>query len=322
MDQANQEIKPRLGREDIGKAIEGLSLRGDLSKRELRVCLFLLTHYNFSKGLWPYFSQRSLGRILNIDESNLSKVIDQLHEKKLLKKPEKSTQRCRRGDPPNEREMQVNHLVLADLAKSTNWSKRPVDVDENWSKQPVDVDENWSKQPAETGQNDQSKLVKTTNKPIEREPIEIEPESPLPPLLFEDDPAVEFVEGEIVSAQEVAFDAWNAMAKEHGLPVAKTLDQKRKAALRRTLQNVGEDGWQEAVNKVAASEFLKGASNSGWKATLDWLLKPQNIAKVLEQNYANRPGRSRNADLFAEGAAALAERLAARHQSTGDGSGD
>lgn len=40
-----------------------------------------------------------------------------------------------------------------------------------------------------------------------------------------------------------------------------------------------------AVEKVQASEFLRGGNNRGWVATFDWFLRPDNFSKVLEGNY-------------------------------------
>ena len=33
------------------------------------------------------------------------------------------------------------------------------------------------------------------------------------------------------------------------------------------------------------SEFLRGKNGMGWVASFDWLIKPENIAKVLNGNY-------------------------------------
>ena len=38
---------------------------------------------------------------------------------------------------------------------------------------------------------------------------------------------------------------------------------------------------------VQESAFLTGDNKRGWKASFDWLMKPSNMAKVLEGNYAN-----------------------------------
>lgn len=43
--------------------------------------------------------------------------------------------------------------------------------------------------------------------------------------------------------------------------------------------------------KVEASEFLTGKiSPNGFRATFNWLMKPENVAKVLSGNYDERFG--------------------------------
>lgn len=39
-----------------------------------------------------------------------------------------------------------------------------------------------------------------------------------------------------------------------------------------------------------ASDFLKGQNNRNWQADFDWLLKPNNMPKVLEGKYTNKGG--------------------------------
>ena len=55
---------------------------------------------------------------------------------------------------------------------------------------------------------------------------------------------------------------------------------------------------REAFQKVEASNFLKGDNERGWRAEFDWVLKPENLVKVLEGNYDN--GRKREHEPEAE----------------------
>jgi predicted phage replisome organizer len=49
------------------------------------------------------------------------------------------------------------------------------------------------------------------------------------------------------------------------------------------------DTFQEAFEKVEASDFCTGKNDRGWKADFDWLIKnDNNIVKVLEGAYDNR----------------------------------
>ncbi len=45
---------------------------------------------------------------------------------------------------------------------------------------------------------------------------------------------------------------------------------------------------REVFTTINASPFCRG-EEGGWRANFDWALKPGNIAKVLEGNYAAGP---------------------------------
>lgn len=106
-----------------------------------------------------------------------------------------------------------------------------------------------------------------------------------------------------------AYDRYNLMAQAHGLPVATKLTEKRRAALRSRLREIGIDQWVAAVERVPRSEFLLGSN--GFRADLDFLLQPKSLQRVLEGSYeGSRNGRSttptdraeRERDAMVEGA--------------------
>jgi len=67
------------------------------------------------------------------------------------------------------------------------------------------------------------------------------------------------------------------------------LTDSRKSKLKTRLRDKAWlDGWREAVDKAAASDFLNGGSDSGWRANLEWFAKPDSAAKILEGGYDNR----------------------------------
>ena len=97
--------------------------------------------------------------------------------------------------------------------------------------------------------------------------------------------------------QEV-FDSWNAI---EGVIKAKELSPKRKAVIKTRLQESHfRSNWTEGLAGIASSAFCQGNNDRGWKADLDWFLKPASLLKILEGKYANntRAGPSGNADLF------------------------
>lgn len=49
------------------------------------------------------------------------------------------------------------------------------------------------------------------------------------------------------------------------------------------------DTFREVFEIFEASDFLKGGGDKGWKASFDWLMKPDNFRKVMEHQYDERP---------------------------------
>jgi len=65
-----------------------------------------------------------------------------------------------------------------------------------------------------------------------------------------------------------------------------TASRKRKCVLRWKEGTAGE--WEEAVRKLAASDFCNGKNENGWRASFDFLLRPDTLAKALEGVYDNK----------------------------------
>lgn len=71
-------------------------------------------------------------------------------------------------------------------------------------------------------------------------------------------------------------------------PKIKTIDGKRrKAVAARWRAYKSLDTFEELFRKAEESNFLKGSNSRNWSATFDWLIEANNMAKVLEDNYAN-----------------------------------
>jgi len=71
----------------------------------------------------------------------------------------------------------------------------------------------------------------------------------------------------------------------------------------------GKELIQVVIEKTRESDFLQGKTESGWKATFDWITNPTNFIKIAEDNYLNgnngklkpKPtGEKTNAEIFAE----------------------
>jgi uncharacterized protein YdaU (DUF1376 family) len=93
------------------------------------------------------------------------------------------------------------------------------------------------------------------------------------------------------------IDAYREILPE--LPPVKVWSQKRQRALNARIRERMKDGkpaetvqyWREFFAKVAQSEFLCGRGRStDFRADLEWLLRPENFAKVIEGRYAGSRG--------------------------------
>lgn len=86
-----------------------------------------------------------------------------------------------------------------------------------------------------------------------------------------------------------AVDAYRVTAVLKGWPVPSTLNSTRRRAISARVKEAGGiDGWQIAIGKAAASDFLGQARPfSGFG--IDWIAKPANFTKIMEGNYDERP---------------------------------
>ncbi len=79
--------------------------------------------------------------------------------------------------------------------------------------------------------------------------------------------------------------AWN----EHvGTPRCDAMTEKRKRALRdRARDPTWRKCWLDALRSIRGKPFLCGSNDRGWRATLDWFLRPDSVTKILEGFYDN-----------------------------------
>lgn len=85
-----------------------------------------------------------------------------------------------------------------------------------------------------------------------------------------------------------------ALWKAHcgSLPQIRELTKKRKDKIKARLKEHPEESWWiQVFSLIEASDFCKGNSSTGWKATFDWIIdNSDNAVKVLEGKYSNTGG--------------------------------
>ena len=89
-----------------------------------------------------------------------------------------------------------------------------------------------------------------------------------------------------VPVQEI-FDVYNEICVS--LPHAETITQMRRKAIHaRYIEVKDVEKFKAVFRKAQESAFLTGRNDRGWRADLDWILKPANFTKIAEGNYDNR----------------------------------
>jgi hypothetical protein len=114
---------------------------------------------------------------------------------------------------------------------------------------------------------------------------------------------------------EQFVDEWNmavpfAQVKKFGKDRIKHLDARRR-------EKFWLENYAEALARIPKTAFLRGEGNTGWKADIDWFLKPDSVTRILEGKYdgsgttgagshQNRNGRIDNPERLAATLAKIA----------------
>ncbi|MCC7334416.1 MAG: hypothetical protein IT422_04950 [Pirellulaceae bacterium] len=82
------------------------------------------------------------------------------------------------------------------------------------------------------------------------------------------------------------LDFWNSTMGQR----CTLTDKRRKAVHVRVRDPAWLDSWSKAVSIASKSDFCRGINDRGWVADLEWFLKPDSVAKLIEGKYDNRDG--------------------------------
>ncbi len=76
---------------------------------------------------------------------------------------------------------------------------------------------------------------------------------------------------------------WNS---SEGLPKITSLSPARRRKLQRRLRETFfKENWRVAIQRAGASPFCTGQGSKGWKANVDWFLREDTVAKIMEGQY-------------------------------------
>lgn len=119
-------------------------------------------------------------------------------------------------------------------------------------------------------------------------------EPPLSPPLGDEQPILDLASEEPEPPSDpvqLAFDAWNELARRAGLSAAKDLTETRRRNIGRRLETHGPDGWAEALRAVETSAWCRGlrAGRDGraFKADLDFLCQAKSFQRLIEGFYGS-----------------------------------
>lgn len=90
---------------------------------------------------------------------------------------------------------------------------------------------------------------------------------------------------------EQMFAMWKQICQS--LPLPRKLDPDRITKLHNRWKDSFEkslEQWEAFCRRVEGAPWLTGQNDSGWKATIDWVLQPINLRKIEEGNYDDRIG--------------------------------
>ncbi len=76
------------------------------------------------------------------------------------------------------------------------------------------------------------------------------------------------------------------------LPLVEHITAQRAVGAAELLKYYSMEQIKQCFELAEASSFLKGKNERGWRASFDWLISNNNMAKVLEGNYADGEGDS------------------------------
>jgi len=87
-------------------------------------------------------------------------------------------------------------------------------------------------------------------------------------------------------AVQAAFEAYNTRALMLGLPQASRLTPDRRRRIGARLREWGDDGWSRALANLDCP-FLRGMTDRGFRADLDFVCQPKSFARLHDGGYAH-----------------------------------
>lgn len=104
------------------------------------------------------------------------------------------------------------------------------------------------------------------------------------------DTAAELSKTAAVTPESFA-EEWNRLPEP--FPGVRSMTDGRRTALRARLKEAfWVQHWREALTRITASAFCRGEGKDGWIANVDFFLRPESVAKIIEGKYDDAGGQA------------------------------
>lgn len=115
-------------------------------------------------------------------------------------------------------------------------------------------------------------------------------------------------------ASDEIMELWNKIFKNSSVPMVNSIRNSRLRSLKvRVKENPDIAFWEDYFTRVKSSDFLSGRA-SDWRATIDWVLSPTNMDKVLDGNYDDAKEEYKNPEVELEKLEAYNKRMGTNYE--------
>lgn len=97
---------------------------------------------------------------------------------------------------------------------------------------------------------------------------------------------------ENVKSEPPHFQEFLNLWNETGcFPKCLSFTERRKKTLKSRLsEDFFAQNWKSSLDRIKASDFCIGKNDRGWKADIDWFLRPDSVPRIMEGKYDNKNG--------------------------------
>ena len=92
--------------------------------------------------------------------------------------------------------------------------------------------------------------------------------------------------------EDEVFEIWNSFNSL--TKIAKISTERKAKAKTRLKDSFFREHWKAAISSIPNTPFLMGQNSKGWKADIDWFLKPESLTRIIEGKYISAPSHTQS----------------------------